>query len=168
MKLNRKNPRPLRILLEWVLKEFESPIPRPPTSPRAYRSSDTELHEKGEEETPGDCGIERLRRKASGGGGGRYKREKRTWRKKIKEKKGILFAVVWLQANWVLFVMRSRWGPTSATQWQPQTSTTTGEWMVPVSVGQMMANNGERETKCCEMTEKGDRCELKHETKSET
>lgn len=45
----------------------------------------------------------------------------------MKEKRDLRI-VVWLQANCVLFVMRSRWGPTLATQWQPPTSTTMGEW----------------------------------------
>ena len=49
------------------------------------------------------------------------------WKKRGSKKRD-LSTMVWLQANWLLFVILSRWGPTLATQWQPPTSTTTGEW----------------------------------------
>lgn len=42
--------------------------------------------------------------------------------------------------GWVSLVMCSRWGPTSATRWQQQTSTTMGEWLEE----QMMQKHGQR------------------------
>lgn len=54
---------------------------------------------------------------------------KKNMGKENERKKRDLYTTVWLQANWVLFVMLSRWGLTLATQWQPRTSTTTGEWV---------------------------------------
>lgn len=65
---------------EWVVKEFDPPDPR-----LLLKSSNTELHVKGEEETPGDRGIERLRRKARGGWWWRLQRRKK---RKLEKREG--------------------------------------------------------------------------------
>lgn len=64
----------MRIFSEFE-SEFASRSPDPLPLLELTEALNTELHEKGEVETPGDCGIERLKRKASGGGGEGYTRE---------------------------------------------------------------------------------------------
>lgn len=81
--------------------------------------------------------------------------EKMAMKKENERKERDLCIVVWLKANRALFVMRSRWGPTLATQWQPPTSTTTGEWLE--WWWGMMAKQLGKGNKTSEMTEEGQR-----------
>lgn len=49
--------------VSWVSRKVSDPLPH-----LKLQKLNTELYENGKEETLGDCGIERLKRKASDGG----------------------------------------------------------------------------------------------------
>lgn len=156
----------MSISSKWVLKEFKVHDPQTPYLSSSLQKLWDWAPWKGRRGDPRGLWDWEIEEESFWGWWWRVQKRKRMWKKENERKEMDLCTVVWLQANWVLFVMCSRWGPTSATQWQPPTSTTMGEW-TGWRWDRWWQKNGERETKWVKWQEKGETCKLKQETKNE-